>query len=248
MRPSCRTTVALQGLCRSFLSYPFLIDIDYIRMSSNIVREGLHNSVGDIGHTNVLTASRVMQSFFKKIYASLATGALVSMLCLPAGKALAETEVQRERTSPVNTSAAMPLRAAQTFFSNVAQHTSDVVVEAMLLIGVRYQWGGNTPKSGMDCSGFVRYVFQDTLGLLLPRRAIDMSRVGRKVSRSNLQPGDLVFFNTIRRTVSHVGIYIGDNKFVHSPATGKTIRIDRLANSYWKARYTGARRIIMAAQ
>ncbi len=248
MRPPCCTTVLLQGLCRSFLSYPFLIDIDCIHMNSTIVREGLHNSVGGIDHTNALTVSRVIQSFLKKIYAPLAAGMLVSMLCLPAGKALADTVVQQKGTSSANTSTAMPLRAAQTFFSDVAQHTSDIVVEAMLLIGVRYQWGGNTPKSGMDCSGFVRYVFQDTLGLLLPRRAIDMSRVGRKVSRSNLQPGDLVFFHTIRRTVSHVGIYIGDNKFVHSPATGKTIRIDRLANSYWKARYTGARRIILAAQ
>ncbi len=224
-------------------------------MNSNIFREGLRNSVDGMRRVNVLTVPQAKQSFFKQVYAFLTAGMLLIMLCLPAGEALADPAIQVSSIAPqprpissVNVSAAVPLRAAQTFFSNVAQHTSDVVVEAMLLIGVPYQWGGNTPTSGMDCSGFVRYVFQDTLGLLLPRRAIDMSRVGRKVSRSNLQPGDLVFFNTIRRTVSHVGIYIGDNKFVHSPATGKTIRIDRLANSYWKARYTGARRIIMAAQ
>lgn len=94
------------------------------------------------------------------------------------------------------------------------------------MIGVRYRWGGNTPDSGLDCSGFVRYVFQDTLGLALPRRAEEMSRLGEKVRVSDLKPGDLVFFNTMRRTFSHVGIYIGDNKFVHSPSTGSTIRVD----------------------
>ncbi len=199
-------------------------------------------------------------NIFKRVSAYVTASMLASVLYIPAGQVLADTTINlpqqkvdslallSPRPSPVKAIANQPLKAAQTFLSNVAQHTSDVVVEALLLIGVRYQWGGNTPKSGMDCSGFVRYVFQDTVGLLLPRRAIDMSRVGRKVSQNNLQPGDLVFFNTMRRTVSHVGIYIGDNKFVHSPATGKTIRIDRLANSYWKARYTGARRIIMAAQ
>jgi cell wall-associated NlpC family hydrolase len=132
---------------------------------------------------------------------------------------------------------------AKSFLSGMAGKAGDVVVGALNMIGVRYRWGGNTPDSGLDCSGFVRYVFQDTLGLSLPRRAEEMSRVGEKVSMSNLKPGDLVFFNTMRRTFSHVGIYIGDNKFVHSPSTGSTIRVDDLDDGYWEKRFTGARRI-----
>jgi cell wall-associated NlpC family hydrolase len=132
---------------------------------------------------------------------------------------------------------------ARGFLSGMAGKAGDVVVGALNMIGVRYRWGGNSPDSGLDCSGFVRYVFQDTLGLALPRRAEEMSRVGEKVSLNDLKPGDLVFFNTMRRTFSHVGIYIGDNKFVHSPSTGSTIRVDDLDESYWEKHFTGARRI-----
>jgi cell wall-associated NlpC family hydrolase len=132
---------------------------------------------------------------------------------------------------------------AKSFLSGVASKAGDVVVGALNMIGVRYRWGGNTPDSGLDCSGFVRYVFQDTLGMTLPRRAEEMSRVGEKVTVSELKPGDLVFFNTMRRSFSHVGIYIGDNKFVHSPSTGSTIRVDEMDDGYWEKRFTGARRI-----
>ncbi len=132
---------------------------------------------------------------------------------------------------------------AKSFLSGMAGKAGDVVVGALNMIGVRYRWGGNTPDSGLDCSGFVRYVFQDTLGLALPRRAEEMSRVGEKVRMSDLKPGDLVFFNTMRRTFSHVGIYIGDNKFVHSPSTGSTVRVDDMDDGYWEKRFTGARRI-----
>ncbi len=133
--------------------------------------------------------------------------------------------------------------SARSFLSGMAGKAGDVVVGALNMLGVRYRWGGNSPDAGLDCSGFVRYVFQDTLGLSLPRRAEDMSQVGEKVRMSELKPGDLVFFNTMRRTFSHVGIYIGDNKFVHSPSTGSTIRVDDLDSSYWEKRFTGARRI-----
>jgi cell wall-associated NlpC family hydrolase len=136
-----------------------------------------------------------------------------------------------------------PSSGTRSFLSGMASKAGDVVVGALNMIGVRYRWGGNTPDSGLDCSGFVRYVFQDTLGMALPRRAEEMSRVGEKVRMSELKPGDLVFFNTMRRTFSHVGIYIGDNKFVHSPSTGSTIRVDDMDSGYWEKRFTGARRI-----
>lgn len=127
--------------------------------------------------------------------------------------------------------------------SNVMSKTGDVVMNALGMIGLRYRFGGNTPESGLDCSGFVRYVFNDTFGFLLPRRAVEMSRVGTSVETAELRPGDLVFFNTMRHTFSHVGIYIGDNKFVHAPSTGSKIRVDDMTASYWVTRYNGARRI-----
>ncbi|WP_296224987.1 C40 family peptidase [Ralstonia sp. UBA689] len=127
--------------------------------------------------------------------------------------------------------------------SNVMSKTGDVVMNALGMIGLRYRFGGNTPESGLDCSGFVRYVFNDTFGFLLPRRAVEMSRVGTSVDMAELRPGDLVFFNTMRHTFSHVGIYIGDNKFVHAPSTGSKIRVDDMTASYWVTRYNGARRI-----
>ncbi|MFC5427740.1 C40 family peptidase [Paraburkholderia denitrificans] len=151
-----------------------------------------------------------------------------------------------QATQSLPTEQATPASAgsgARSFLSGMAGKAGDVVVGALNMIGVRYRWGGSTPDSGLDCSGFVRYVFQDTLGMSLPRRAEEMSRVGEKVSMRNLKPGDLVFFNTMRRTFSHVGIYIGDNKFVHSPSTGSTIRVDDLDDGYWEKRFTGARRI-----
>ncbi|KDP88795.1 C40 family peptidase [Cupriavidus basilensis] len=127
--------------------------------------------------------------------------------------------------------------------SHVASKAGDLVMNALGLIGVRYRFGGNSPESGLDCSGFVRYVFNDTFGFMLPRRSVEMSQVGTTVATSDLRPGDLVFFNTMRHTFSHVGIYIGDNKFVHAPSTGSKIRVDDMRASYWVTRYNGARRI-----
>ena len=127
--------------------------------------------------------------------------------------------------------------------SNVATKAGDLVMNALGLIGVRYLFGGNSPESGLDCSGFVRYVFNDTFGFMLPRRSVEMSQVGATVAANDLRPGDLVFFNTMRHTFSHVGIYIGDNKFVHAPSTGSKIRVDDMRAAYWVTRYNGARRI-----
>ncbi|MDU0809869.1 MAG: C40 family peptidase [Burkholderia sp.] len=121
--------------------------------------------------------------------------------------------------------------------------SGDIVSSALNMIGVPYRWGGNSPYSGLDCSGFVRYVFKDTFGILLPRRVQEMSRIGEKIHVNDMKPGDLVFFNTMNRKFSHVGIYIGSEKFVHSPSTGNTIRVDYLNGNYWKKRFSGVRRI-----
>jgi cell wall-associated NlpC family hydrolase len=110
-------------------------------------------------------------------------------------------------------------------------------------MGIPYKWGGATPETGFDCSGFVQYVFRQATGLLLPRSSFDQIRQGAAVARDQLQPGDLVFFNTMRATASHVGIYIGENRFIHSPSRGKSVEIGDVTNVYWQARYDGARRL-----
>jgi cell wall-associated NlpC family hydrolase len=137
----------------------------------------------------------------------------------------------------------LPKSFASTVSSAVVDKTETLINNAMQLIGVRYRWGGNTPQSGLDCSGFVRYVFNDTFGFLLPRKSAQMSKVGLEIGKEELRPGDLVFFNTMRHAFSHVGIYVGDNKFIHAPSKGKSIRVDDMTKVYWEKRYNGARRL-----
>ncbi|HEX8963552.1 MAG TPA: C40 family peptidase [Rhodocyclaceae bacterium] len=123
------------------------------------------------------------------------------------------------------------------------QSVQEMLGKALDLIGIRYRRGGSSPETGFDCSGFVNHVFREGLGLYLPHNAKQISKEGEVVSRSELQPGDLVFFNTMRRAFSHVGIYLGDNKFVHAPRTGGAVRIEDMNESYWRKRFNGARRI-----
>ncbi len=119
----------------------------------------------------------------------------------------------------------------------------DLLLSAMGLIGVKYKWGGNTPESGLDCSGFVRYVFQNSLNIVLPRTALNMSRMGDNIEKEELKPGDLVFFNTLKRQFSHVGIYLGDNRFIHSPRKGRTVEVANMEDRYWTTRFNGGRRM-----
>lgn len=120
------------------------------------------------------------------------------------------------------------------------QNTLD---QALELMGVRYKRGGTSPETGFDCSGFVRHVFNQSLGLSLPRSALAISQAAERIDKQELQPGDLVFFNTMRRAFSHVGIYLGDGQFVHSPRAGGRVRIENMGDRYWKRRFDGARRI-----
>ena len=125
---------------------------------------------------------------------------------------------------------------------SVGNRASDLVINAMGFLGVPYKRGG-TGISGFDCSGFVRAMYENTLGLALPHNAKAQSEVTQKIDRDELQPGDLVFFNTSRRAFSHVGIYIGDGKFIHSPRSGGEVRIEDMRDSYWVKRFNGARRV-----
>lgn len=114
---------------------------------------------------------------------------------------------------------------------------------AMKFLGVKYRYGGDGPRQGFDCSGLVAYAAEKSLGLKLPRTAHDQAQQGISIGRNELRRGDLVFFNTLGRRFSHVGIYLGDHKFVHSPRAGAQIRVDSMDETYWRKRYTGARRI-----
>lgn len=125
-----------------------------------------------------------------------------------------------------------------------ANKASELVVAAMGALGVPYRRGGNTFESGFDCSGFVRAMYQQTAGLLLPRRAAQQAAATQQIDRTELQPGDLVFFNTLRRAFSHVGIYVGDHKFIHSPKPGAEVRVEDMRVNYWSRRFDGARRVL----
>jgi cell wall-associated NlpC family hydrolase len=137
--------------------------------------------------------------------------------------------------------AAETVKGAAVQALNTAQNLSSFALE---LLGIRYRWGGNTPATGLDCSGLVRYVFQKVTGVTLPRTAKDMSRLGEQVAVADLKPGDLVFFDTRHFAFSHVGIYLGDNRFVHAPRRGREVEVATFDSSFWQKRFSGARRMV----
>ena len=119
-----------------------------------------------------------------------------------------------------------------------------VLMRAISLVGTPYRWGGNTPESGFDCSGLVNYVFHDMLDLRLPRTSRELAAYqGPRIPEDRLAPADLVFFGS-GGGVSHVGIYVGEGRFVHAPSTGGTVRLDHLDGPYWRDHYSGAKRVL----
>ena len=130
---------------------------------------------------------------------------------------------------------------------SVSEQASSLVINAMAFLGVPYKYGGNSVDTGFDCSGFVRAVYEQSVGKILPRRSDEQAAATQVIDRSELKPGDLVFFNTMRRAFSHVGIYVGDGKFIHSPRSGSQVRVEDMRMSYWSTRFNGARRVPMTA-
>ena len=120
---------------------------------------------------------------------------------------------------------------------------SDLISTAMGFLGVPYRRGGTDSQTGFDCSGFVVALYKESLGLVLPRTAAEQANSTQSIDVADLQPGDLVFFNTMRRTFSHVGVYVGDGKFIHAPRTGAQVRVEDMGVSYWQTRFNGARRV-----
>ncbi len=150
-------------------------------------------------------------------------------------------------SSPAQGQAARPASIAESARSTaetVWHGAQDLAMFALGLIGVDYRWGGDTPEAGFDCSGLVRHVFQQVTGVTLPRTSKELSRIGAPIAQTDLQAGDLVFFDTRRFAFSHVGIYLGDGRFIHAPSRGSEVEIAELSSGYWRKHFNGARRLV----
>ena len=143
-------------------------------------------------------------------------------------------------------SARQPAAQASAVPATVWHGAQDLAIYALGLIGVDYRFGGTTPERGLDCSGLVRYVFQQVTGVMLPRTSQEISRLGAKIPVAELMPGDLVFFNTRRLQFSHVGIYLGEDRFIHAPRQGAEVEVVTLSKGYWQEHFDGARRLVGA--
>jgi|SRR5882672_3874 len=139
-----------------------------------------------------------------------------------------------------------PLSAESSSRKGPDMEPNGPLAHAMLALGTPYRFGGKSPLTGFDCSGLITHVFAQAWGLTLPHGAQAQSRVGVRVGIRELEPGDLVFYNTRNRPYSHVGIYLGEGRFIHAPRPGQRVRMDSLESPYWRARFNGARRVILA--
>jgi cell wall-associated NlpC family hydrolase len=174
----------------------------------------------------------------------LRLGVLVSLFFVFTSSFADEVEsASASAESGITTQATADSDSSSSKWSSVVQ---EVMLSAISLSGIKYKYGGTSPETGFDCSGFVRYVFQQAANLTLPHGARALSQLGQTVTQDNLQPGDLVFFNTLKTSFSHVGIYLGNNRFIHSPSPGSHVSIMSMNDSYWAKRFNGARRITSA--
>lgn len=147
-------------------------------------------------------------------------------------------------TAPDHSGRDAPTELEPSLNLGVARAIDAMLERALRLQGTRYRAGGNSPETGFDCSGFVGYLYRDILGFQLPRSAHQIWQFGRTVERTMLRPGDLVFYNTMRRPYSHVGLFLGEDTFVHAPASGGRVRTENMGDRYWAARWNGAKRVV----
>ncbi|MEO9135160.1 MAG: C40 family peptidase [Casimicrobiaceae bacterium] len=183
-------------------------------------------------------ATRVRLSHWSRAYRVAGVLCAVAMLQSPLTFA-ASRPADRSYDPPALAARASLLAAA----SRMVEGTRDVALFALSLVGIDYRYGGETPDRGLDCSGLIRYVFQQVTGVTLPRTARGLSRIGKSIPARDLEPGDLVFFNTRHFPNSHVGIYLGDDRFIHAPSGGGEVGVATLSAQYWRKRYNGARRL-----
>lgn len=135
-------------------------------------------------------------------------------------------------------------QTARTNNDRTSGSADELIGNAMGLLGVAYRYGGTSVSTGFDCSGFMQHIFKRAMGINLPRTSAEQAQMGTPVARSELQPGDMVFFRTLGGSrISHVGLYIGNDRFIHAPRTGKNIEITSLSHKYWNGKYAFARRV-----
>jgi cell wall-associated NlpC family hydrolase len=185
----------------------------------------------------VLTNLIIMNPMTKLVpvsYLLCITLALASASCVAAPKSPA---INLQDTSSVQT------QTNQVDDPTWSEQAREVLLNAISLTGIRYKYGGDSPETGFDCSGFVRYVYQQAANLSLPHGARAISQLGKTIPKHELKPGDLVFFNTLKSAFSHVGIYVGNNRFIHSPSSGGGVRVEDMETTYWEKRFNGAQRI-----
>jgi hypothetical protein len=166
---------------------------------------------------------------------------VVFVIALASLHAASAHAADRPADRSLTDSARASLSAAAT---RMVDRTRELGLFALSLVGIDYRYGGDSPDQGLDCSGLIRYVFQEVTGVTLPRTAQELSRIGKQVRARELAPGDLVFFNTRRFAFSHVGIYLGDDRFIHAPSRGGEVGVATLSSGYWQRRYNGARRLV----
>lgn len=166
---------------------------------------------------------------------------------LPGAAAEADTSAPKPNPqSKLSTPAKLSSPAASTppTLSGKPSASPDALFVALAALGIDYRYGGRSPTTGFDCSGLVAHIYRDAYGLNLPTHTTAQSRLGKPIDVGQLETGDLVFYNTQGQPNTHVGIYIGDDRFIHAPRTGAAVRIENMRGNYWKTRYNGARRIV----
>lgn len=203
-------------------------------INNTIVSKGLAALNGSLKYCNQIpkTSLKLLAPLAFMVLAGCATNQ--SNVSYPTGNS---SHASMNRSDPLGA-----YLASRDLLNNLGRD-SNLASTALNQLGIKYKFGGNLPSTGFDCSGLVKYAAEKSLGLKLPRRSSEIARLGQQVNRKDLQVGDLVFFNTLGHRNSHVGIYLGDQKFVHSPRSGSVVRIEDMTVAYWSKRYNGARRL-----
>ena len=184
-------------------------------------------------------ANRALTTFLLMLFLSFSTSAFAAPKKKPSSPIIDDTDIQAAYQQLILNRPSAPIQSHQQINSK-----NKAISIAKKQLKVRYRWGGTTPKRGFDCSGLTQYAFNKA-NISLPRTAASQYKNTQRVALSQLQTGDLIFFHTRRRKskrVDHVGIYLGDNKFIHAPRRGKTVSITSL-NTYWKRKVVGAGRV-----
>ena len=168
------------------------------------------------------------------------------LLCLAALAGCGTTPPSPRRPTPGSTAGedASTGQSNDAFDRQLDPKRTELVLVSLSQVGLRYRWGGISPNGGFDCSGLVVYVFHQALQVIVPRTSYAQARIGRSIGSNGPRPGDLVFFNTMRQRYSHVGIYVGEGRFVHAPAANALVRLDSFEAPYWRDRFDGARQLI----